>query len=159
MKLIGLAILGFVFVPDSSAAAHWRALFPYSHHCFIPTAFPICQKNVVTQNSCWGRRKVHVHAENQAWGFIVGHGKFIRTQQEVPLWEDEELLGNSPWSLILSDTFVQTGCSPAAWRIAMGLLQLLQWRAGFAHELQAGNTPTAKIHKGCPFEKHRIIEL
>lgn len=68
----------------------------------------------------------------------MGHGRLIRTQQEVPLWEDEELLGSSPWSLILSDVFVQTVCSPAAWGIAMGLLQFLQRRAGLAHELQAG---------------------
>lgn len=38
------AILGFVFVPDSSAAAHWRVLFPYSHHCFIPTASPYAKR-------------------------------------------------------------------------------------------------------------------
>lgn len=78
-------------------------VFPslFHSHCI-----PICQKNVVTQNSHCDRRKVHIHTENQARGFTVGHGSFIRTQQEVPLREDKELLGSSPWSLILSDIFV-----------------------------------------------------
>lgn len=64
VKLIGLVVLGFVFVPDSSAAAPWRASFPYSHHFIVPTA-PRCAKTML-----WHKllavitREVHVHSES-----------------------------------------------------------------------------------------------